>query len=330
MKYFSNFNIGTLFYIARALVNRNSILSTQKNTKRQAKDKMSKHGVTVRHLLDEPQILERAKLEGLLAVTLGARPCALLNIPADLPEGERLASEVEQSCRDAYLRAAGETDSQKKLQRVREFTQERREAFSRIVLGSTGYHLLISWSKRLGLDTVTSEVLPTTWDLYLYKGLRMRMRIRRLTAMRFQLRQQKRADMFGESPPLFIEEFSSEYVLELGQLLGYPLCCVRRFIEDRNAQFSAEERASEQLRSTKTEGKEIDLFAYPLKNFFPCSPECKQARAYGEGIHKLVSQALPEAGERYRKLLMDNSSLVESYPDIMRIHREKLQDRSLL
>ena len=292
---------------------------------------MSKHDVTVRHLLDEPQILERAKLEGLLAVALGARPCALLNIPADLPEGERLALEVEQSCRDSYLRAAGETDSQKKLQQVREFTQQRREAFSRIVWGSMGYHLLISWSKRLGLDTVTSEVLPTTWDLYLHKGLRMRMRIRRLTAMRFRLRQQKRAAMFGEShPALFIEEFSSEYVLELGQLLGYPLCCVRRFIEDRTAQLTAEERASEQLRSNRAEGKEIDLFAYPLKNFFPCSPECQQARAYGEGIHKLLSQALPEAGERYGKLLMGNSSLVEGYPDIMKIHREKLQARRLL
>ena len=297
----------------------------------QAKDKMSKHGVTVRQLLDEHQILERAKLEGLLAVTLGARPCALLNIPADLPEGERLASEVEQSCRDAYLRAAGETDSQERLQRVREFTQERREAFSRIVLGSTAYHLLISWSRSLGLDTTTSEVLPTTWDLYLYKGLRMRMRIHRLTATRLQIRQQKRTAMFGENRiALFIEEFSSEYVLELGQLLGYPLCCVRRFIEDRAAHSSAEERASEQLRSNRAEGKEIDFFAYPLKNFFPCSPECQQARACGEGIHKLLSQALPEAGERYRNLLKENSALVENYSDTMRIHREKLQGRGPL
>jgi len=292
---------------------------------------MSKQGVTAKQLLDEPLILERVKLEALLAVALEARPCALLNIPADLPEGEKLAFEVEHSCRDFYLRAVGEVDAQRKLERVREFTQKRREAFSRLILGSPAYRLLIAWSKRLGLDTITTEVLPATWELYLCKGLHQRIRVRRSTAMRFRLRQKKRAIMLGKSyPALFVEEFSPEYVLELGQLLGYPLCCVKRFIEDRTAQLTAEERASEQLRRSRAEEKEIDLFAYPLKDFFPCSPSCQQARAYGEGIHRRLSQALPEAGEQYRKLLVDNSLLVERYPDIMRIHREKLKTRSLL
>jgi hypothetical protein len=287
---------------------------------------MSEQMVTANRFLDEPLTIERVKLEAVLAVAFEARPCALVNIPADLPEGEKLAAEVEQSCRDAYLEARNEGDRQRKLELVKAFTQDRRSAFARIVVSSPAFLALSSWSKEFGLTARSSEVLPTTWELYLFKGLRTRMHIRRLTAMRTQIRRQDRRPINSENHPmLFAEEFSPGYVRQVGEALGYPPCCIERFVQDRANHVTAEDRASEQIRSFRAEGKEIDLSAYYLKDFFPCSPICQEAGTRGQKMHKVLSQISPEVGERYRRLLETNLSLVERFPDIVRMHREKLQ-----
>jgi len=212
------------------------------------------------------------------------------------------------------------------LELVKAFTEARREAFAREVLGSSAYLALRGWLRELGLTAFTCEVLPTTWELYLLKGLRMQIRVRRLAAKRSQIRRVSiTSTPVGAYPALLPEEFSSEYVFQLGELLGYPRCCVERFVQDRVNQTMAEERASEEIRRFIAEGREIDLYAYFVKDFFPCSPICGQARAQGERVHRALSRVSPDVGDRYVELLRENLSLVERYPEVMRMHREKLQ-----
>ena len=284
----------------------------------------------LKEFLDEPLVAERVRLEAFLTVALGARNCALLIVPADLPGGEKLAIETEESCRDAYLSAVRETDPQRKMELVRIFTEARREAFARIALDSPEYLALTRWARMLGLRAVANERLPTTWEVYLLKGWRTHWRLNRLMETRASLlRGEKKSPPDRANLVLFPEEFSPEYTRRLGELLGYPRCCIERFIQDRAGATSVEERAADQIKRLKREGKDPEPYSYPLTDFFPCYPTCPEAKKWGESMHRTLAQVLPEAGEHYRKLLYTNSLLVEQYPEVIRMHREKLQSLRL-
>ncbi|MEM2093877.1 MAG: DUF483 domain-containing protein [Candidatus Bathyarchaeia archaeon] len=261
-----------------------------------------------------------------MPVALDARPCALLNIPADLVGGEKLALEVESSCRDAYIAAKNEGDPRRKRELVKIFTDARREAFSRIVLNSQSFLTLTYWCTRLGLTTIRSEILPTTWEMYIFKSMLVRFQIHRLSIKRTKLRRINSYSAQTKTyPVLLAEEFSSKYVSQVGTLLGYPQCCVERFVKDRVNNISAEARASEQIRRLRDEGVELNLYVYFVKDFFPCSPSCMKAKAQGELIYRYISKLSPDAGERYKRLLAENLSLVENYSEILRMHQEKLK-----
>ncbi len=46
-------------------------------------------------LLDEPLLTDHAKTECYLTVALGVRPCALVTIPAELPDGAELGRKID-------------------------------------------------------------------------------------------------------------------------------------------------------------------------------------------------------------------------------------------
>jgi hypothetical protein len=277
----------------------------------------------LRELFMDPLVVDRVKLEAFLTVALGIRSCALLTLPADLPDGERMALEAENACRPLYFEASKERDPENRLRLMQVFTQARRNAFARIVLSSPQYIALVKWSERLGVKIVPLERLPTTWEIYVVKGLLATWRLKSLIRLRKKISKNLR---FSDPKQfLFAEEFSPEYVRALGRLLEYPLCCVESFVQDRSRQISIEDRASRQIKRLRAYGASPDPYAYPFKDFFPCSPQCTKSKALSEKIFRGLTQALPEAGARYERMLKENCELVEHYPEVIKAHIEKLR-----
>ena len=172
------------------------------------------------------------------------------------------------------------------------------------------------------------EVRPSIHELYLVKDSKVKGELRRLANIRKAAGERIKISMDGSKSRTWLafpEELVPEYLASVGELLGYPSCCVERYIQDRLSEgASVEVRASREVEQLKKEGGKPDFHAYFARNFFPCEPRCRSASKIGRRAFDLLSDANPKLGDLYLKCTRDNVGIVQKYPEITKQYRKSL------
>lgn len=282
-------------------------------------------------LLEEPRILDPVKFDDLLSVRLNVRHCAFYVIPSDLPAGDELGRKVDDACYADYSAIAMEPNPRNKLPLIQRYKRTRRTAFTAIVTRSTAYKAHAAWAKRFGLKAKAVEVLPATQEIYVYSGFKIGWRLDGLMKERRRLKAERLRTRDATAPidtaDIFTEEFSRQYLLRMGDLLGYPACCIERYADDRISGVNVEQRAATQIAAVRGDGGSPSGFAYFVKDFFPCRPDCADAVAIGTRFHEALTTLHEPLGAAYRRRVRGNLDTVEHYPELIRAHQEKLQGR---
>ena len=112
------------------------------------------------------------------------------------------------------------------------------------------------------------------------------------------------------------EEFEPKWIQGLGQVLGYPECCIKQYAEDRKNSINVEARASKQLIETATE-REVDTHAYYTGYFFPCTPICENALKKGYEWHDAFNEQYNELSGMYEQNIHINAELVLRQPELI-------------
>lgn len=282
-------------------------------------------------MLDEPLLLDHVKTEDYLMVALEIRSCSFLTIPAEFQNGDALGRKMDELCVED-LQAVLSATANKKRVLIRRLKKKIRESFKRVVFASAAYKAHIEWSRKLFLQTYDVEVRPSIHELYLFKNSKVKKELRRLMNVRNVARERAALsiDVSRRKTSLaYAEELSSDYLVSVGKLLGYPSCCVERYIHDRlHENASVEIRASKQVKELRKEGEEPDVYAYFARNFFPCEPRCRSASEMGRKTFDLLSVVNPKLGDLYFECVRRNVEMVEKYPELIRQYREKLEKRA--
>ncbi len=294
-------------------------------------------GPMVSDLVAERGITELSKTSNFLPVCLGLRQLALTYLPAEFPGGNRMGEAIDRYFKEHYT--PGEGLKPGLLNRFRrrgpnaeqegELLAKRRvleEAYNEIVAASPAYASHLDWLDRLGLEQFQVKRRPSLREMFVYRDRRVKDRILELEGIAEKARQRVVAE--GRQTPLeyvYANEFDPKYLRGLGELLGYPSCCVDRYVEDRMKGQNVEQRAWEQVHELQTEGRPTDIHAYYVKDFFPCTPDCAAARAQGELWEAAYEALSPELHEMYIGTLYQNFELVQNYPVLINQHRQRLE-----
>ena len=278
-------------------------------------------------MLDESLLLGHVKTEDYLMVALEIRPCSFLTIPAELRNGDTLGKKIDALCA-GDLQAVLSAAADEKGALIHRLKATIGESFKRVVFASATYKAHIDWARRLYLRICNVEVRPSIHELYLFKDARVKKELRKLLRIRKAARARVRLSMDAPKTKTcfaFPEELSQEYLSSVGKLLGYPSCCVEKYVRDRlSGEASAEMRASGQIDQSRSEGTEPDTYAYFARNFFPCEPKCRSAGEIGRRTLDLLSGLNPKFGKLYFAGMRKNVEIVENYPELARKHVEKL------
>lgn len=287
----------------------------------------------------------RVKFDDYLSVALGVRRASQVVFPAELPDAMILGATIDDRFQQKMRggRLPGESLSQffkgkigkywrrSEIQEIRYRTEVLRDLYEDVVVRSHSYGVFISWMDRLGLKRKELESRPTIREMYLFTDPSVLDELEELQDMRKDIRynQMKVAD---PSVPAyaraFPEERDSGYLKKLGTLLGFPQCCIDRYIFDRESGvLTPESRASNQLLSLENPD-ECNPFSYFAKDFFPCQPDCPQAAAIGKKMYEALLELDQDVAREYRKHLDENIELVRNYPEIIRKKIELLEQIS--
>lgn len=282
-------------------------------------------------MLDEPLLLDHVKIEDYLMVALEIRPCSFLTIPAEFHNGDELGRKIDELCAED-LQAVLNATADKKGALIRRLKNKIRESLKKVVFASVTYEGHMNWSRKLHLQTFDVEVRPSIHELYLFRDSKAKSELRSLMRVRTATRERVRLRMDASKKRTrlaFPEESSSEYLVSVGKLLGYPSCCVERYVRERvHEGASVEARASRQVEQLRKEGEEPDVYAYFARNFFPCKPICQNAREIGRKTFGLLSSLHPKLGNLYCKCITNNVEMVEACPRLTTRHREKLTKKA--
>ncbi|UCC33294.1 MAG: DUF483 domain-containing protein [Candidatus Bathyarchaeota archaeon] len=284
-----------------------------------------------KEMLDEPLLLDHVKIEDYLMVALEIRPCSLLTIPAEFHNGTELGRRIDELCAED-LQAVLRATTDKKGALIRRLKKKIREALKRVVFTSATYEAHMNWSRKLDLRTFDVEVRPSIHELYLFKDSKIKSELRSLMRIRTATRERVRLRMDASKRRTrlaFAEESSPEYLVSVGKLLGYPSCCVERYVHERlNEGASVEARASGQVEQSRKDGEEPDVYAYFVRNFFPCRPTCENASEIGRKTFDLLSSLDPKLGGLYGRCMTNNVEMVEECPGLTKRYRAKLTKKA--
>ncbi len=277
--------------------------------------------------LNESLLTDHVKTEGYLTVALKARPCALVTIPAELPDGAELGKEIDTMCAED-LRRITEAPIEKKPFLIPKLRSRIRESFRKVVPSSASYKAHMNWSRKLSLQTMDVEVRPSIHELYLFMNPTWEKQLKKLSELRASAR--KLAVSKGliqtRTTLAYAEELSADYLHTAGNLLGYPLCCVRAYSDDRLGNgVNAETRASMQLRQTDEATRQSSVYAYFARNFFPCHPQCQNAIEIGRSAFQRLSDVNPKLGAIYFECMRKNAETIMEYPELTRQYRQKME-----
>lgn len=302
----------------------------------------------LREFINEPLIPLRAKFDDYLPVVFGVRRVSQIVLPAELPDAAILGATIDDRFRQKMQgkRLPGESLTQyikdktgkfwrrNHMQELRYRTQVLRDLYADIVEGSHSYQTFLKWVDKLGLEKKILESRPTIREMYLFTDASVSVELEELNDLRKDIRYNAMKS-FDSSVPVYARAFPEErdaaYLKKLGTLLGFPVCCVDRYVFDRNSGIlTPEARASNQIVHLE-DPDEYDPFAYFTKDFFPCQPDCPEASKIGKAMYNKLAEFDSDLAEKYRQHVMNNSALVKRYPEIIqrKINSlERLSDKS--
>ncbi|KPV64652.1 MAG: hypothetical protein AOA65_0867 [Candidatus Bathyarchaeota archaeon BA1] len=284
-----------------------------------------------KEILNETGMLDEVKLEDYLMVALGVRPCSFFTAPAEFPDGPELGRKIDEVSYRNFVNLTKITDMGLRRKLVSKLKEKLRGAFKSVVYASPSYKAHLRWAKKLGLRMREVEIRPTIHEFYLFRGGETERKLKKLIGIKENIRK----DVFRFASPstpkhllIYPEDLSPEYVTSIGELLGYPECCVERYVENRLSEATnVEDRASSQIKESKKRGEKPDPFAYFVRGFFPCNPICQNAVKIGRRVYEAFRAVDPLLGSCYLECLRKNLETVEDYPELIKAHEEKLRER---
>lgn len=286
--------------------------------------------VWLNKFLEDGHILPRIKIENFLFVSLGLRPCSLMTLPAEFPDAIAIGGAIDEQVFPKLRGLRSEQDPLKKLQLIDALKKEMRLAYEENVKGSEQYNSHKFWIKQLGLRSITVSVRPTLEELYIFRENDIGKRLSQLMQDRERYRAEARASVkpgMDKARFVYPEEFRVSWLREIGNILGYPACCVEAYASDREEGRNVEARASQQLKEAEERGV-VDPFTYSIGYFFPCSPGCGETQTKGASYRKGLVELLPSLGELYDRSVAKNMERVRLQPEI--IEQYKARAESLL
>lgn len=291
-------------------------------------------------LLAERGISEASKVCNFLAVALRLRPMALTYLPAEMPGGAKMGEAMDRYYLEHHEPPGGGLLSKLGLGRKAaankqaELSAKRKTldaAYNQVVAPSPAYVAHLNWLDRMALDPLQIKRRPTLREMYIYADREDRVRLLALEDAAAHSRGRPTTGADRDPNQAIIEyvygaEFDRDYVLGLGKLLGYPDCCSVRYAEDRLRGQNVEQRAYEQISEAHESGKSIDVHAYFVKDFFPCTPGCPAAISRGEEFEAAFALLDGEVRDLYAGALYDSFELAQSYPLVIQQHRQRLEE----
>ncbi len=286
---------------------------------------------TVTDLLDEKNLWPWTLLEEHLALALNLRSCSLITIPANLPDTDSISRRIDEKCISNSSQLMKETNTKKRLKLIRSAKEKLRSTYDEEIKASPSYTSHLAWTRRLGLELFEVEVRPTIREHFLYSKKDTRKRIENLTRKRVAFREEYMKRSHPSTPRIvaaYPEERFPEYLNEIGQLLGYPQCCIKAYIEGREeGSLTAEKRASSQIENLLPLGVEPDMFVYFSEDFIPCSPTCSKASDIGRRFHQTFTALDDRLSAFHIQCLRHNVERVASYIRTIEAHQERIQAR---
>lgn len=284
---------------------------------------------TASDLINERNLKPQTLLEDYLSVAQGLRKCSLMTVPAEFPDAEAIAKAIDLACISDYRKVVLESDMKKRAKSIERFKRKLREVYQETTKNSSSYRSHIMWTSRLNLQIFEVEVRPTVRELYIYMDRNVKNRLESLSASRVSFREQFLRSLrqpLSRSILAYPEEYFPEYVLGIGELLGYPKCCTEAYIEGRTkGNVPAEERASKQIRTGRAQGSEPEPYAYFVRDFIPCVPTCGSAIPVGQRFFEEFSRFDSGLSEYYGQCMKANVTNVESYIERIAAHKEKMK-----
>lgn len=280
-------------------------------------------GSLVERLLSDPRIDNRIKLENYLTVELGLRPCSQATIPFDLVDSQRFGETIDKRIYPHVVSLEKIVNPRERLRAIEAVKRKMREAFRELVEASQEYSALIEAIEGLRLRRIVFEVRPTVQELFIFKDKRIEKKLKELLKDRGRIRaviRREKPKILDKARFAYPEEFDRDWLMRMGELLGYPSCCIKQYAEERMRSISVEDRAARQI---KEKGSDLNFLAYFVGYFFPCSPDCREAISKGEAIYRELLKLDPEVGEAYRRIVEENAERVRRQPEIISKYKEK-------
>lgn len=278
----------------------------------------------------ESRILDKVKVEDFLPIYFDIRPCSIITIPAELPSGSVFGKQIDEKCARDLVLLLSTRDLRLRGELILKLRGKMRKLFKEIVFKSDEFKAHERWAKRLKLRMTIEEVRPSIYEVYLYKERKVGKTLKKLFSIRREIRRaiyQMRPVNLPPSLLVYPEELSASYIVQLGEVLGYPECCIKRYASERSSGVYVEGRASQQIKELKKSGGKPDVFAYFSSSFLPCLPKCSRASEIGRKIYDAITNALPGFEKIYLKCLNENVEVAEKYPDIIASRRRDMDSK---
>lgn len=283
----------------------------------------------LRELLADERLKIRIKVENLLLVNLGVRPCSQTTIPVDLPGGEEMGRRIDEVMAPKMAMMRAEADPKKRLAAIFSLKNEMRTVYNEVVADSEQYEAHFNWARDLELRSRVVDVRPTVQEFYMFRERGTGGKLRKLMKERGKIR----ARAYSSAQPginrvhlAFPEEFDGSWLKEMGEVLGYPSCCYNAYASDRENGLNVETRAVRQLEEAESLGV-VDPLAYFVGYFFPCCPDCDEALAKGRESLSLLSGHDSSLGEIYVSLVTQNKESVLRQLEVISQYKARAEGR---
>ena len=274
---------------------------------------------TINDLLKEKQISAKAKLEVFLATSLNLRGASQITVPAELPNGVEMGQKIDQKVQPQMMQLQSIKDPRTRALAVQGIKRLLEKNFEIIVEESDEFKAIYEMSNRLGLRNNQVKVRPTVHEIYFYTERGTERAIKKLMREREKIRrrvQRKPGETVNTIRFAYPEEFEPKWLYGLGQVLGYPDCCIKQYAEDRKNGVNVEARASKQLIEA-VQVEEVDTHAYFTGYFFPCSPRCENALKKGYDWYETIKELHNDIGDLYEQNIYVNAELVLRQPELI-------------
>ena len=266
----------------------------------------------------DERLKTRLKVESLLLVYLGVRPCSQTTMPVDLPGAGEMGRIIDEAMAPKMALLQAKSDPKRRLATIISIKKDMKTAYDEVVVDSEQYNAHLDWPRDLGLLLRIADVRPTIQEIYMFKEKGTGDKLRKLMKKREKIKAQAYRNVqpgMDRVSFAYPEEFNKSWLRSMGEVLGYPGCCVEGYASDRVLGVNVEKRAAEQLDDMEDLSM-VDPLAYFVRYFFPCRPNCDAALTIGRKSLSLLSDLDTSLGEIYTSLVVGNMEFVHSQPKI--------------